>query len=297
MLNAGESTSQSCARARCLSTISSADSCFFPSPIPPPSLTFHHVCATRLPIVHEVLKEVTRLKPSLPPTHIPTYTHTQTQSLSLSNTPTHTRTSSLSLSNHHYSARRGVAFERPLKHDMGHIEVLDQVAGVQWLVSKGLADPARVGIFGWSYGGYMALMALMRAPDVFSAAVAGAPVTHWDGYGRRCLCVCVCVVFFFSYFGWLARDSRTLPVSASLAGPTAATCHSWPSCAPLTCFRRPWQAPPSRTGTTMVCNGRLGCMALFSSLAAKFPHVFLLFFGLSLRRGERWLLFSLYLLW
>ena len=39
-----------------------------------------------------------------------------------------------------------------------------------------------VGIYGWSYGGYMTLMSLLRRPEVFKVGVAGAPVTHWDGY-------------------------------------------------------------------------------------------------------------------
>jgi dipeptidyl-peptidase-4 len=80
------------------------------------------------------------------------------------------------------SARRGLAFEGAIKHDMGNLEVRDQVEGVQWLAAQGLADPERVGIYGWSYGGYMSAMALVRAPDTFKVAVAGAPVTHWDGY-------------------------------------------------------------------------------------------------------------------
>lgn len=80
------------------------------------------------------------------------------------------------------SARRGLSFEGALRHDMGNIEVADQVDGVAWLVKEGLADPKRVGIYGWSYGGYMSAMALARAPQTFHAAVAGAPVTHWDGY-------------------------------------------------------------------------------------------------------------------
>jgi dipeptidyl-peptidase-4 len=80
------------------------------------------------------------------------------------------------------ASRRGLAFEGVIKHAMGHAEVADQVDGVRWLVDQGLADPDRVGIYGWSYGGYMALMALARAPEVFHVAVAGAPVTHWDGY-------------------------------------------------------------------------------------------------------------------
>ena len=80
------------------------------------------------------------------------------------------------------SARRGLAFEGVIKHDLGHLEVEDQVDGVDWLVDQGLTDPNRVGIYGWSYGGYMAAMCLGRAPQVFRAAVVGAPVTHWDGY-------------------------------------------------------------------------------------------------------------------
>ena len=80
------------------------------------------------------------------------------------------------------SARRGLAFEAPIKHNMGDVEVADQVDGVRWLVEQGLADPDRVGIYGWSYGGYMAAMCLARAADTFQVAVAGAPVTHWDGY-------------------------------------------------------------------------------------------------------------------
>ena len=80
------------------------------------------------------------------------------------------------------SARRGLAFEGMIKHDLGHLEVEDQVDGVHWLVAQGLADPERVGVFGWSYGGYMATMCLLRAPMTFKVAVAGAPASHWDGY-------------------------------------------------------------------------------------------------------------------
>jgi dipeptidyl-peptidase-4 len=80
------------------------------------------------------------------------------------------------------SARRGLAFEGAIKHDLGNLEVQDQVDGVRWLVEQGLTDGTRVGIYGWSYGGYMSAMALARAPETFKVAVAGAPVTHWDGY-------------------------------------------------------------------------------------------------------------------
>ena len=80
------------------------------------------------------------------------------------------------------SSRRGVAFEGAIRKRLGRLEVLDQVAAVRHLVQLGIADPARVGIYGWSYGGYLAAMCLVRAPDVFHVAVAGAPVTSWDGY-------------------------------------------------------------------------------------------------------------------
>ncbi len=80
------------------------------------------------------------------------------------------------------SARRGLAFEGAIQRSMGQTEVQDQVDGVRWLVEQGVADPDRVGIYGWSYGGYMAAMCLAQAPETFKVAVAGAPVTHYDGY-------------------------------------------------------------------------------------------------------------------
>ncbi|HEV2013308.1 MAG TPA: DPP IV N-terminal domain-containing protein [Candidatus Dormibacteraeota bacterium] len=80
------------------------------------------------------------------------------------------------------SARRGLAFEAPIARAMGQIEIRDQVEGVRWLGTLGFADTSRVGIYGWSYGGYMTLMALFTAPDVFKAGVCGAPVTFHEGY-------------------------------------------------------------------------------------------------------------------
>jgi dipeptidyl-peptidase-4 len=62
------------------------------------------------------------------------------------------------------------------------LEVLDQVTTVRQLAMRGIADPSRVGIYGWSYGGYLSAMCLCRAPDIFHVAIAGAPVTSWDGY-------------------------------------------------------------------------------------------------------------------
>lgn len=80
------------------------------------------------------------------------------------------------------SKRRGLAFEAAIQNKFGTLEVDDQVAAVEWACLSGMADPARVGIFGWSYGGYLSAMCLAKAPGVFRCAVAGAPVAAWDGY-------------------------------------------------------------------------------------------------------------------
>jgi dipeptidyl-peptidase-4 len=77
---------------------------------------------------------------------------------------------------------RGLAFEAALADRMGTVEIDDQVAGVRYLAARPYVDASRVGVYGWSYGGYMTCMSLMRAPEVFKVGVAGAPVTDWDGY-------------------------------------------------------------------------------------------------------------------
>lgn len=78
---------------------------------------------------------------------------------------------------------RGLAFEGAIRHRTGDVEVRDQVAAVRQLAERGLVDlDAGVAVHGWSYGGYMAAMQLATAGDVFTVAVSGAPVTHWDGY-------------------------------------------------------------------------------------------------------------------
>ena len=80
------------------------------------------------------------------------------------------------------SARRGLDFEGAIYRRMGTVEIDDQVDGVRHLIAQGLVDPARVGVYGWSYGGYASLLCLARAPELFRAAVSGAPVTEWEGY-------------------------------------------------------------------------------------------------------------------
>ena len=80
------------------------------------------------------------------------------------------------------SYRRGHAFETPVYHQLGKIELEDQLAGVKYLKSLPYVDGSRIGIWGWSYGGTMVLDALFNAPDVFKAGVAVAPVTDWRLY-------------------------------------------------------------------------------------------------------------------
>jgi len=80
------------------------------------------------------------------------------------------------------TAFRSTAFQAPIHYKLGEFEVADQVQGARWLASQRFVDPARIGVWGWSYGGYMTLMLMFKAPDVFRAGVTGAPVTDWSLY-------------------------------------------------------------------------------------------------------------------
>ena len=77
---------------------------------------------------------------------------------------------------------RGHAFETPIFHHLGKIELEDQLAGVKYLKSLPWVDGSRIGIWGWSYGGTMTLEALFNAPNVFKAGAAVSPVTDWRLY-------------------------------------------------------------------------------------------------------------------
>ncbi|HKU14315.1 MAG TPA: DPP IV N-terminal domain-containing protein [Steroidobacteraceae bacterium] len=79
------------------------------------------------------------------------------------------------------SGFRGTAFETALARQLGKVEVTDQLRGVEFLQTLPYVDPQRIGIMGWSYGGYMTLMALTTT-QAFKAGVAGAPVTEWRLY-------------------------------------------------------------------------------------------------------------------
>lgn len=77
---------------------------------------------------------------------------------------------------------RGHAFETPIYHELGKQEVADQRLGIEHLIGMGFVDPKRIGITGWSYGGYMTIHSMLLAPDIFKVGVAGAPVTDWHNY-------------------------------------------------------------------------------------------------------------------
>jgi dipeptidyl-peptidase-4 len=78
---------------------------------------------------------------------------------------------------------RGRDWERALYQKFGSVPLDDQIAGLQALGRKfPEMDLERVGVVGWSFGGYLAALAVLKRPDVFKAAVAGAPVVDWEDY-------------------------------------------------------------------------------------------------------------------
>lgn len=79
-------------------------------------------------------------------------------------------------------ARRSRQFTDGIYRQLGKLEVEDQVAGIRWLKVQTFIDPARVGVFGWSYGGYMTTMLLAKASNEIAGGVAVAPVTDWSLY-------------------------------------------------------------------------------------------------------------------
>ena len=73
----------------------------------------------------------------------------------------------------------GRKFRQATMGDLGGIDLEDLISGVEYLDKQGWIDRNRVGIWGWSYGGFLSLMAKFKAPDVFRVGVAGAPVSNW----------------------------------------------------------------------------------------------------------------------
>jgi dipeptidyl-peptidase-4 len=79
------------------------------------------------------------------------------------------------------SANRGLGFEQATFRQLGNIEREDQLKGVEFLKSLRYVDANRMGVFGWSFGGFMTVNLMSRA-DVFKAGVAGGPVIDWRMY-------------------------------------------------------------------------------------------------------------------
>lgn len=77
---------------------------------------------------------------------------------------------------------RGAEFKKQTYKQLGKLEVEDQIAGAKYLANLPYVDATRIGIWGWSYGGYMSSLAILRGSDVFSTAIAVAPVTSWRYY-------------------------------------------------------------------------------------------------------------------
>lgn len=77
---------------------------------------------------------------------------------------------------------RGEEFKKCTYRDLGHLEVTDQIEAARYLARQSWVDASRIGIYGWSYGGFMALGCILKGADVFKMAIAVAPVTSWRYY-------------------------------------------------------------------------------------------------------------------
>ena len=80
------------------------------------------------------------------------------------------------------SSERGFAFETATYHRLGQEEMKDQMRGVDYLKSLSYVDADRIGVHGWSYGGFMTTSLITNYPDVFKVGVAGGPVIDWKYY-------------------------------------------------------------------------------------------------------------------
>lgn len=80
------------------------------------------------------------------------------------------------------SADRGEAFEQVIHRNCGQAEMRDQMVGIEWLKKQPYVDAERIGVDGWSYGGFMTTSLKLNHPEVFKVAVAGGPVIDWKYY-------------------------------------------------------------------------------------------------------------------
>lgn len=77
---------------------------------------------------------------------------------------------------------KGTKFKKTTYMNLGKYEIEDQIAAAKWFGNQSYIDKSRIGIFGWSFGGYMASLAMTKGADVFKAGIAVAPVTNWRYY-------------------------------------------------------------------------------------------------------------------
>ena len=80
------------------------------------------------------------------------------------------------------SEHRGLAFEQATFHQLGQVEMQDQMKGVDYLRTLPYVDMNRLGVHGWSFGGFMTTSLMTHYPDVFKVGVAGGPVIDWKWY-------------------------------------------------------------------------------------------------------------------
>lgn len=80
------------------------------------------------------------------------------------------------------TSNRGIDFENITHRRLGVVETEDQMTGVEYLKSLAYVDAGRIGVHGWSYGGFMTLNLMLRHPETFKVGVAGGPVTDWKYY-------------------------------------------------------------------------------------------------------------------
>lgn len=77
---------------------------------------------------------------------------------------------------------KGTAYKKATYLNLGKYEIEDQITAARWLGQQPYIDASRIGIFGWSFGGYMASLAMTKGADVFKMGIAVAPVTNWRFY-------------------------------------------------------------------------------------------------------------------
>jgi dipeptidyl-peptidase-4 len=95
-----------------------------------------------------------------------------------------------------------------VKYHLGKLELADQLAALKWLKAQPYVEPDRIGIWGWSYGGYMTIYELTHAPDAWAAGIAVAPVTRWQDYDS---------IYTERYMGTPQKDPKGYAGSSSVA--------------------------------------------------------------------------------